>query len=115
MSFAGSQQLFSIICVCRAKRSSEKRLDVPCRRVRRAVGNARINNARRSANDGEIIDDPLETSFQFSLEQSQEFPQVLNCSSISLNVHLFQIREIIKDQISIKRCKILSLFIFKIT
>lgn len=35
---------------------------------------SKINSARRSANDGEIIDDPMETSFQFSLRQSQEFP-----------------------------------------
>lgn len=65
---------------------------------------SKINSARCSANDGEIIDDPMETSFQFSLKQLQEFPKVLNCSPFSLNVHLFQIREIsiIEDnQISI--------------
>lgn len=88
------------------KRLNEKRHDVP--RYGECGGmsetRSKINRARCSANDGEIIDDPMETSFQFSLRQLQEFPQVLNYSLFSLNVHLFQIRviSIIEDnQISI--------------
>lgn len=40
MSLTDSRQLLSIICICRIKRSSKKRRDVPRRRVRRIAGNA---------------------------------------------------------------------------
>lgn len=60
---------------------------------------SKIDSARCSA--GEIIDDPLETSFPFSLRQLLNFLKFWNYSSFSLNVHLLQIREISINKISI--------------